>query len=48
VNIIALRRSDIECESPEVGTILQAQDTLIVRGKPRRVERADRYIQEGI
>jgi CPA2 family monovalent cation:H+ antiporter-2 len=48
VNIIALRRSDIECESPEVSTILQDEDTLIVRGKPRRVERADRYIQEGI
>jgi CPA2 family monovalent cation:H+ antiporter-2 len=47
VNIIALRRSDIECESPEVDTILQDQDTLIVRGKPRKVERADRYIQEG-
>lgn len=48
VNIIALRRGDIECESPEVDTILAAQDTLIVRGKPRRVEKADRYIQEGI
>ena len=48
VNIIALRRGDIECESPEVDTILEDQDTLIVRGKPRKVERADRYIQEGI
>ena len=48
VNIIALRRGDIECESPEGSTILQDQDTLILRGKPRKVERADRYIQEGI
>ncbi|MBL4765839.1 MAG: cation:proton antiporter [Colwellia sp.] len=48
VNIIALRRGDIECESPEESTILQAQDTLIVRGKPRRVEKAEHYVQEGI
>ncbi|PCI55120.1 MAG: potassium transporter [Gammaproteobacteria bacterium] len=48
VNIIALRRGNIECESPEEDTILQAQDTLIVRGKPRGVEGADRYIHEGI
>jgi len=48
VNIIALRRADIECESPEEDTILQAQDTLIVRGKPRGVEKADHYVQEGI
>ncbi len=47
VHIIALRRDDIECESPEVETILKAQDTLIVRGKPRRVERAERFVQEG-
>ncbi|MDX2369405.1 MAG: monovalent cation:proton antiporter-2 (CPA2) family protein [Colwellia sp.] len=48
VNVIALRRGDIECESPEEDTILQNQDTLIIRGKPKGVERADRYIQEGI
>ncbi|WP_114325942.1 monovalent cation:proton antiporter family protein [Candidatus Colwellia aromaticivorans] len=48
VKIIALRRGDIECESPEENTILQDQDTLILRGKPRGVERAERYIQEGI
>jgi CPA2 family monovalent cation:H+ antiporter-2 len=48
VKIIALRRGDIECESPEEDTILQAQDTLIVRGKPRRVEKAEHFVQEGI
>ena len=47
VHVIALRRGEIESESPEVDTILQAQDTLIVRGKPRRVERAERFVQEG-
>lgn len=48
VKVIALRRGDIECESPEDNTILQNQDTLIIRGKPRGVEGADTYIQEGI
>ncbi len=46
INIIALRRGEIECESPEEDTILQSQDTLIIRGKPKVVEGADRYIQE--
>jgi CPA2 family monovalent cation:H+ antiporter-2 len=27
--------------------VLLPQDTLIVRGKPRRVERAERFVQEG-
>lgn len=47
VNVIALRRGEIECESPEENTVLQAQDTLIIRGKPRGVEKADHYVQEG-
>ena len=47
VIVVALRRDDIETETPDSDTILQAQDTLIVRGKPRRVERAERFVQEG-
>jgi CPA2 family monovalent cation:H+ antiporter-2 len=47
VHVIALKRGDTETESPDENTILQAQDTLIVRGKPRRVERVERYVQEG-
>lgn len=47
VIVVALRRNDIESENPEPITILQPQDTLIVRGKPRRVERAERFVQEG-
>jgi len=47
VHVVALRRDNIECESPDESTLLQAQDTLIVRGKPRRVERAERFVQEG-
>ncbi|ASP49098.1 monovalent cation:proton antiporter family protein [Cognaticolwellia beringensis] len=47
VFVIALRRNNIESEEPDVETILLPQDTLIVRGKPRRVERAERFVQEG-
>jgi len=47
VHVIALKRGDTETESPDENTLLQAQDTLIVRGKPRRVERAERFLQEG-
>jgi CPA2 family monovalent cation:H+ antiporter-2 len=47
VTVVALRRDNVEIEQPNEKTILQAQDTLIVRGKPRRVERAERFIQEG-
>lgn len=47
VIVIALRRNDIESEEPSPETVLQPQDTLIVRGKPRRVERAERFVQEG-
>jgi CPA2 family monovalent cation:H+ antiporter-2 len=47
VTVVALRRNDIETEQPDGTTILQAQDTLIVRGKPRRVERVERFVQEG-
>jgi K+:H+ antiporter len=47
VNVIALRRGEIECESPEENTLLQSQDMLIIRGKPRGVEKAEHYLQEG-
>ena len=48
VHVIALRRGGIECETPEIDTILQDQDILIIRGKPKGVEEADRYIQKGV
>ena len=47
VSIIALRREDQEIEDPDENTILKPQDTLILRGKPRRVERTERYLNEG-
>jgi len=48
VHIVALRRDETEIESPSIETILQEQDTLIVRGKPRWVENVERYLQEGL
>jgi len=48
VVVVALRRNNIESEQPDESTVLQPQDTLIVRGKPRRVERAERFLQEGV
>jgi CPA2 family monovalent cation:H+ antiporter-2 len=48
VNIIALKRDNKEIEEPDENTILQAQDTLVVRGKPRRVELAERFLHEGV
>ena len=47
VYIVALHRGDVETESPALDMVLQDQDTLVVRGKPRRVERVERYLQEG-
>jgi CPA2 family monovalent cation:H+ antiporter-2 len=47
VHIVALHRDGVETESPALDTKLQSQDTLVVRGKPRRVERVERYMQEG-
>lgn len=47
VHIISLKRDDNEIEQPDENTILQPQDTLVLRGKPRRVERTERFLQEG-
>jgi CPA2 family monovalent cation:H+ antiporter-2 len=47
VHAVALHRAGIEIESPDLDYVLQNQDTLVVRGKPRRVERIERYLQEG-
>lgn len=45
--IVALKRDGIETEEPDEDIVLQEQDTLIVRGKPRRVELTEKFIQEG-
>lgn len=45
--IVSLRRDDLEIENPDEDTVLRSQDTLIVRGKPIRVELVERFLQEG-
>jgi CPA2 family monovalent cation:H+ antiporter-2 len=47
VHVVALRRDDEETESPAIETMLQNQDTLVVRGKPIKVEKLERYLQRG-
>ena len=47
VTLVSFRRGEGETESPSVDTVLQSQDTLVVRGKPYRVERFERRIHEG-
>ncbi len=47
VALIAFRRDGVECEEPELDTILKSQDTLVVRGKPYRVERFESFVQKG-
>ncbi len=47
VYVVALRRENVETELPDGETILQIHDTLIVRGKPRQVEKIERYLQKG-
>lgn len=47
VKIKGLRRDNIEMESPPMNMVLRAGDVLVISGKPRRVERAERYLLEG-
>jgi len=47
VDIMGLRREGKEISKPEPEMILQSQDILVIRGKPRKVERVERYLLEG-
>jgi len=48
VSIKALRRQNNEIDNPSDHTILLANDILILQGKPRRVERVEHYLFDGI
>lgn len=48
VSIKSLRRQNNEIENPSAHTILLANDILILQGKPRRVERVEHYLFDGI
>ena len=48
VVITALRRDGQEIESPPKDMVLKANDILLLKGKPRRVERAEQFLLEGL
>jgi CPA2 family monovalent cation:H+ antiporter-2 len=47
INIKGLRRDNKEVPNPDAQTELVAGDVLVITGKPRRVERAERFLLEG-
>ena len=47
VTIKGLRREGRQISQPADDLVLDANDILIIAGKPRRVERAERYLLEG-
>ncbi|WP_143142149.1 monovalent cation:proton antiporter family protein [Alteromonas sp. V450] len=47
VSIKGLRRDGNEVKDPDSEAVLQAHDVLVIAGKPRRVERAERKLLEG-
>ncbi len=47
VSIKGLRRDGNEVKDPDREAVLQAHDVLVIAGKPRRVERAERKLLEG-
>jgi CPA2 family monovalent cation:H+ antiporter-2 len=48
VEINALRRQGIEIPQPSSETVIQANDVVLLKGKPRRVERAEQYLLDGL
>lgn len=47
VHVVALHRDGEETEEPHLDTELKNQDTIVIRGKPREVERVECYLQDG-
>lgn len=47
VEVVGLRRKGAELSNPDENTVIEAQDTIIIKGKPRRVERVERILMTG-
>jgi CPA2 family monovalent cation:H+ antiporter-2 len=47
ITIKGLRRDNNELSEPDESTVLLAGDVLVITGKPRRVERSERFLLEG-
>ena len=45
--MVGLRRGGEELALPDEHTVIEALDTIIIKGKPRRVERVERYLMTG-
>ncbi|TQF69997.1 potassium transporter [Pseudoalteromonas luteoviolacea] len=48
VVVKALRRDGTEISMPDEDIMLMASDVLLLKGKPRRVERAEQFIMDGL
>lgn len=47
ITVAGIRRNGQEEESPSEQTIVQANDVLVISGKPRRIERIEKYLLYG-
>lgn len=47
VSLKGLRRNGVELSDPSLETVLLPQDILIIKGKPRRVERVEQFLLGG-
>jgi CPA2 family monovalent cation:H+ antiporter-2 len=47
VDVVSIRRQDKEIIDPEDGMIIIEDDTLVIRGKVRKIKKADKFIRGG-
>jgi CPA2 family monovalent cation:H+ antiporter-2 len=47
VDVVSIRRQDKEIIDPEDGMIIIEDDTLVIRGKVRKIKKADKFIRVG-
>jgi CPA2 family monovalent cation:H+ antiporter-2 len=47
VKLISIRRSGKEQENPSPDYLIESQDVVVISGKPRRVERIEKYLLNG-
>lgn len=45
--MVSIRRQDKEIIDPEDGMIIIEDDTLVIRGKVRKIKKADKFIRVG-
>jgi CPA2 family monovalent cation:H+ antiporter-2 len=45
--LISIRRNGKEQEHPSPDYLIESQDVVVISGKPRRVERIEKYLLNG-